>query len=181
MTSFPDSSVDRSKESLVSRTIEIGGRSKFELLDDLKRASISLNDFAIQLLESEYFPATTESRTVNTIELTVHRLGYASGATPRQIVDTATEMGLVSCPIELGPYMRLQYLDQPEGAHGVPPQTGQAPCGSITLMSESLTDDDEFPKGFYLRRIDGVLWLRGYRSGPEHIWNPDDHLVFISL
>jgi hypothetical protein len=29
-----------------------------------------------------------------------------------------------------------------------------------------------------LRRIDGVLWLRGYRSGPEHIWNQDDHFVF---
>jgi hypothetical protein len=45
-------------------------------------------------------------------------------------------------------------------------------------VSAALVEDDEFPKGFYLRRIDGVLWLRGYRSGPAHVWSPDDRLVF---
>src|SRR6476661_5482475 len=29
-----------------------------------------------------------------------------------------------------------------------------------------------------LRRIDGVLWLRGYRFRPEHIWSAGDHFVF---
>jgi hypothetical protein len=23
-----------------------------------------------------------------------------------------------------------------------------------------------------------VLWLRGYRSGPAHVWEPDDHFIF---
>jgi hypothetical protein len=32
--------------------------------------------------------------------------------------------------------------------------------------------------GFYLRRIQGVLWLRGYRSALEHIWSADDRFVF---
>jgi hypothetical protein len=46
-------------------------------------------------------------------------------------------------------------------------------------VSAPLAADDDIPKGFCLRRIDGVLWLRGYRSGPEHIWSPDDRLIFI--
>ncbi|MDA0708693.1 MAG: helicase, partial [bacterium] len=46
------------------------------------------------------------------------------------------------------------------------------------IASQILTEDDDFPKGFYLRRIKGVLWLRGYRSWPGHVWEPDDHFVF---
>ena len=51
--------------------------------------------------------------------------------------------------------------------------------GAITIASAILTEDDHFPKGFYLRRIKGVLWLRGYRSRPQHIWEHDDHFVFV--
>ena len=36
------------------------------------------------------------------------------------------------------------------------------------------------PKGFYLRHIDGAPWLRGYRSGPEHVWSAQDRLLFRS-
>ena len=54
----------------------------------------------------------------------------------------------------------------------------QAPPGSITVVSDPLIDDD-VPKGFYPRRVDGVLWLRGYVSGPNHIWQPGDRLAFL--
>jgi len=46
------------------------------------------------------------------------------------------------------------------------------------VASAPLAQDDETPKGFYLRRIEGVLWLRGYRSWPGHIWSPQDMFVF---
>jgi len=49
---------------------------------------------------------------------------------------------------------------------------------AITIASEPLTQDDDFPKGFYVRRIKGALWLRGYRAGAAHIWEADDHLLF---
>jgi hypothetical protein len=45
-------------------------------------------------------------------------------------------------------------------------------------MSPMLSPEDEFPKGFYLRRIKGELWLRGYRAGAEHVWSSGDHLLF---
>jgi hypothetical protein len=82
------------------------------------------------------------------------------------------------CPLELGPHPRLQFLDQPEGHLGHPSSKHRAPHGSITVASRPLTEDYETPKGFYLRRIDGVLWLRGYCSAPDDIWNPEDRLVF---
>ena len=80
--------------------------------------------------------------------------------------------------MELGPYLRLQYLDQPEGFFGQPLTRHRAPPGSVTIASESPVEDDDFPKGFYLHCIKGVLWLRGYRSDAQHVWDPDDHLVF---
>jgi hypothetical protein len=46
------------------------------------------------------------------------------------------------------------------------------------VISTELTEDHDVPKGFYLRRIEGALWLRGYRSGPEHVWSPEDRIVF---
>jgi hypothetical protein len=71
----------------------------------------------------------------------------------------------------------MQVLE-PDGADGKPLTHGRAPPGSITVASSPLDDSDETPKGFYLRRVDGVSWLRGYWSRPGHIWSPRDVLVF---
>ena len=95
-----------------------------------------------------------------------------------EILARAGGLGLGLCPPELGPWLRLEYLDQPEGNAGQPARPGLAPAGAITIVSAALVEDDGFPKGFYLRRSDGVPWLRGYRSGPAHVWSPDDRLIF---
>jgi hypothetical protein len=115
---------------------------------------------------------------LQTVELTVGDLGFSDGATTTQIFKRASELGLELCPLELGPYLRLEYLDQAEGYSASALQQHQAPSGSITIASEILTKDDDFPKGFYLRRINGMLWLRGYRADHLHVWNPDDHFIF---
>ncbi|MBL8516712.1 MAG: hypothetical protein JNM76_07055 [Betaproteobacteria bacterium] len=52
------------------------------------------------------------------------------------------------------------------------------PSGSLTVISPPPAEDDAVPKGFYLRKIKGVPWLRGYVSDATHVWQPDDHLVF---
>jgi hypothetical protein len=72
----------------------------------------------------------------------------------------------------------LQYLDQPEGSIGHPPSQHRAPPGSLTVASREFDVDENVPKGFYLRRVEGVLWLRGYCSGPDHMWSGTDRFVF---
>ena len=49
----------------------------------------------------------------------------------------------------------------------------------VTVASAPLCDDEEVPKGFYLRRIEGVLWLRGYQSWSGHVWSGEDTFVFV--
>ncbi|MCY1241037.1 hypothetical protein D9M72_539170 [compost metagenome] len=56
--------------------------------------------------------------------------------------------------------------------------SGRAPDGALTVASEALSRDDDYPKGFYLRVVDGQAWLRGYRCDDEHTWSPDDRFIF---
>ena len=49
------------------------------------------------------------------------------------------------------------------------------------MVSVPLDEGYETPRGFYLRRIDGVLWLRGYRADAAHLWSPEDVFVFVRM
>jgi hypothetical protein len=162
----------------ITRTVQVGGLSKAELLEALQRNAISMNESADRLFASDLFTTSETRYSVTIVERTVHELGFPQGASLAEIYTRAAALGLGLCPIEVGPHLRLQYLDQPEGAWGKPSRQYQAPYGSITIASEQLSEDDDIPKGFYLRRIKGVLWLRGYRCRPEHVWEPEDHFIF---
>ncbi len=163
---------------VIIRTVEVGGFAKSQLIQKLQQQSILMNEFADRLFADNKFTTSDTRYNLETVELTVRDLGFPDGATMGEIFQKATELGLELCPLELGPHLRLAYLDQPEGYLGNPLKQHQAPSGSITVASEILTDDHDFPKGFYLRRINGELWLRGYRADLLHVWNPDDHFIF---
>lgn len=81
------------------------------------------------------------------------------------------------CPNITGPYLRLAMAGQKSSPDSVM-SNGSAPSGSITVASASFDDDDVLPKGFYLRAVNGALWLRGYRATEGHIWSPDDCFAF---
>ena len=160
------------------RAVALGGGTKTELRGRMGRAGVALNGYAEELFASGLFVVSEKRYSLDIVEASVEGLGFPQGAVMGEILARAGGLGLGLCPLELGPWLRLEYLDQPEGNAGRPARPGQAPLGAITIVSAALVEDDGFPKGFYLRRIDGVLWLRGYRSGPAHIWSPDDRLIF---
>jgi len=179
MKSFEDYSPRPSAPSL-ARRICVGGVKKPDLLSQLGSAGVRLNEAAQALFADDRFTTAPVRSFVEIVELPISSLGFHSGTTFAQILERAVACGLALCPLELGPHFRLQYTDQPEGCLGQPPSQHRAPPGSITVTSAPLADDDT-PKGFYLRRIEGVLWLRGYRSRPGHLWDPGDVLAFARL
>jgi hypothetical protein len=162
---------------VITRTIEVGGLTNLQLFQSLQQNSILMNKYAERLLSDGKFTTSETKYRLNMVQLTVKDLGYSNGATLPQIYERAIELGLELCPLELGPFLRLAYLDQPEGDTGHNSKH-QAPSGSITVASEIVSEDDEFPKGFYLRKINGELWLRGYIADQLHIWKPSDHFIF---
>jgi hypothetical protein len=163
------------------RVVAVGGMTKGELLDRLRSNSIALNRYAEMIFDSDCFTTSKEKSRVSTIELEVQGLGFPQGATLADILATAATAGLGCCPLELAPHIRLQYVDQPEGATGQAARPHQTPPGAIIIVSAPLEEEDDFPRGFYLRRIDGVLWLRGYCAPITHIHAPDEHFLFREL
>jgi hypothetical protein len=160
------------------RLLQIGGRTRDELLEDLNSNGIKLNESAKALLTSGKFKTTETPHWIRVVLVSVRDLGFPQGAGIQAIQKSALEGKLSLCPMELAPHFRRQCQDQPEGFIGYPATQKKAPPGSITVASEPIDLDDNFPKGFYLRRIEGALWLRGYRSDNEHVWGPDDRLAF---
>jgi hypothetical protein len=152
--------------------------SKPELLRALREHGVELNAYAEALFEDDRFTTVDRPRVVPIAALSVADLGFGEGVTYAPLIARALESGLTECPLELGPHLRLQLPEQIDSADGLPLTHGRAPPGSITVASPPLDDTDETPKGFYLRHVDGVLWLRGYRSGPDHLWSPEDVFVF---
>lgn len=163
----------------VKRTIEIGGLSKDELIRKLNTNKIEMNRFGKELFADERFHVSSQRHSVKTIELTVGNLDFSEGASTVQIFDKAKELDLKLCPLELAPYLRLALMDQKEKHTDNFSKQKQAPSGSITIASEPISTNENFPKGFYIRRLNDKLWLRGYIADDLHIWNPDDHFVFI--
>ena len=161
------------------RIVSCGGTSKEALLHRLRDSGVKLNDLALSLFADGRFTASPVPAEVQVLEVSVASLGFPAGATFGPLVEGAAAAGLGLCPLELAPHLRLALLDQPEGANRHPSTQGCAPHGSITVASAPLDSSEEVPKGFYLRRIEGTLWLRGYRSWSGHQWSPGDVLAFI--
>lgn len=162
----------------ISRTVEIGGLTKSQLLKKLKQHSILINKLGVKLFDHDKFTTSEKVYRVRTVELQVRDLGFPEGATIPQVYKKAKQVGLKLCPLELAPHLRLKYLDQPEGYLGKPSYQNRSPYGSVQIASEILSENVDVPKGFYLRRIDGVLWLRGYIADDLHVLDPGDHIIF---
>jgi hypothetical protein len=163
-----------------SQTVSFGGETKGRLLERLAAAQVQINPAGLRLFSDERFCTSLQPQVVTVQLVSVGGLGLARGGVMAQIVGAAEAQGLSVCPLEVAPHFRLQLLDQDEGALGSPQTQNTAPPGSITVVSAPLSTDDEVPKGFYLRRIEGKLWLRGYTSWAGHVWQPEDLLAFSS-
>lgn len=155
----------------------VGGAAKSELLSKLRAASVELNAFALRLFDDPRFTTSSTPTAVRVRLVSVAVLGFPTGADFASLVERARASGLDLCSLELGPHLRLALPEQAEVADA-PATRGCAPPGSITVASAPLDDRDETPKGFYLRRVAGTLWLRGYRSWGGHVWSPHDVLAF---
>lgn len=162
----------------VIRHVRAGGVTKQELLARLARARVELNQSARELFTDERFTTSATPYVLETVECSVAELGLPRGGRSSNVLERARTKGLSVCPLEVGPHLRLQFTDQAEGALGHPPTEHRAPKGSITVASALLAVDADTPRGFYLRCIEGTLWLRGYRCGADHVWSPEDVFVF---
>ena len=161
-----------------SLIIEYGGISKINLLENLLHSGIKLNKFAQIIFSSEVFKTSYHSQEIEIVETSIKELGFPDGATISEISDRIESLGLAECPLEAAPSIRLKLLDQQEIVDNLVFEKNQNPPGSITIFSNPVTADDDFPKGFYLRKIEGELWLRGFVCSMDYVWKAKDRFIF---
>lgn len=154
------------------------GLGKDELRRRLAAAGVRLNPLGETLFAEPHFVPDDQPGSFRIRCITPGDLGLGSGATYGEIVARAALEGLAVCPLELAIHLRLAWPDQPEADGAYPVSQGEAPTGSLTVASEWLKGGEHGPRGFYLRRIGGEPWLRGYRAGEDHVWDAGDRFVF---
>ncbi|WP_104089648.1 MULTISPECIES: hypothetical protein [unclassified Cryobacterium] len=159
-------------------SFETGTMTRPQLREAVGKAGVQLNDWATVLLDDPIFDGP-ERETITVVEHSLIELGLEDGAVLSRIFQTAREGGLHLCPSGAAPYLRLA-LGSQRAAPDTVMSNGHAPSGSLTVAAPPLRLEAAFPKGFYIRVVDGQPWLRGYRCDDEYEWDPHDRFVFTS-
>lgn len=144
------------------------------LFHALESAGIQTNAYADLIFNHPSYTYTDAEKEISIVELTLHDLGLKNGGNFKQTEEAIQLSGYNCCPLEIAPYIRMHYRSQkparPKTENGHPPD-------SILIFSKPLADSSEFPKGFYLRNIKGILWLRAYIASDDYLWEPDTQLI----
>lgn len=166
-----------SKAKVEGLVVRVGGQSRNEVVQSLHNAGVQLNLHAETLLNHPAFDNPV-GQSLRIVERTVEQLGFEHGAVQSQVFAAAKNQGLGLCPLVVGPYLRLAMMDQVNAPDSVL-SAGRGPTGAIHIASEPVSKDVEYPKGFYLRVVDGQAWLRGYGCDDTYVWNPGQRLAFL--
>lgn len=157
--------------------LQIGPFPKSDIPRILKAHDISLNRLAELLFAHPAF-STESVNMAAAVIASLEEIGLAGGGTLQEIRQQAMKYGFRPCPVSTGLFLRLAWKDQPESQSSLLSGTHRAPDGAVTVMSDALCRDDSFPKGLYLRKVNGVLWLRGYVCGDDYAFAGDDLFAF---
>ena len=98
--------------------------------------------------------------------MTLSDLGMDNPCSFQEVVNQASTLGLRICTLCCAAFLRLQYLDQPEGPY-------------LTVASAKPEGDENYPNGFYIRNFNKILWLRGYRATDFCEWPMDNEFLFL--
>jgi hypothetical protein len=157
-TSFPEGKIKMQK-------LEIGGKSKQELVAEMKQAGINIYEYAQQMMDSPDFTTLPQKDDIDLVRLRVQDLGLKGTPTTDEVYAKASELGLDLCPAEVGPQLRLKDKDQPLGEW-------------YFIGMKQIAGRRGDPSVFYLVRNEDGLWLDDGWAFPVGKWNPDDEFVF---
>ena len=140
------------------KTLKLG-TAGLKTADDFRKAikdrGMKISDWADDILGRPTFSVAAEETEIELVLVTVAELGFKNRAARRDIYKRAQELGLELCPAEVGPQLRLQHKDQPNG-EWIPVAMEPIPDsdGSLLCVGHDVSD----------------LWLCGKYGGPDTFW-----------
>jgi len=150
------------------RAIKLGtgikdGKSFIKAIED---AGKKVSEWAKDMLGKKAFTAASQEMKVELVKLTVRDLGFAETTRYDKICERALQLGLQLCPNEVGPQLRLQYVDQPNGEW-------------IWVAMEAIRASDGDLSLFGVEHDGNDLWLNGSCADPGDLFDPDNTFVFV--
>jgi len=138
------------------KTVRIGGFQNADAIrEDIKKAGMRISSYANDILDK--IPLSLERKDINLVLL--------SGTDYKEICKRAKELGLKRCPVEVGPCLRRQYENQPDGE-------------VIVIATEPIIDYGGHEL-FHVERSGGVLWFRGPYVYLDRFWDSNHQFVFV--
>jgi len=149
------------------KTIKLG--TGLKTAGDFRRVlrddGFNLSKWAFDILGKPAFTVAPKETEVDLIKVTVGELGFKKGARQDQIYKRAKELGLELCLSEVGPQLRLQYKDQPNGEW-------------ILVAMEPILDSDGDLGAFNVEHNGSGLWLSSDFGNSYDFWRADIRWVF---
>jgi len=156
---------------LIWRIIKLG--SGLKTADDfrklLEKTRCQGSDWASNMMNrpafAESLAGVDPEEEYDLVRLTTTQLTGKNGGTTAEVFAGAERLGLKKCPAWMGPKLRSEYLNQPNGEW-------------ILIGMEPIADSDGGPLVFSVGRNGSELWLSGRWSGPDDVWDPGRRWVF---
>jgi hypothetical protein len=149
------------------KTIKLG--TGLKTADDfrkaLKASGFRIGDYANDILGKPAFIAAVKETEMELVKASVGELGFKNGANQQEIYQKAQELGLKLCPNEVGPQLRLQYPDQPNGEW-------------LVIAMEPIAVSVGFLRLFYVWHADDDQWLNSSYDYPDNSWSAGSPFVF---
>lgn len=97
------------------KTITIGNIGREKFIPTLKEHVMNVSDLSECMMKQVAFTVVSQEEQIDLVNVSAAELGFDRATRYDAICDRARECGLELCPPEVGPQLRLQYLDQPLG------------------------------------------------------------------
>jgi hypothetical protein len=152
----------------VWKTIKLGTglKSADDFRQAFKASGMKLGDWASDVLGKPEFVVSDKETELDLVVVTVKNLGFKNGATREKIYARAKELGLDLCPPEVGPQLRLQYQNQPNGEW-------------ILIGMDPIRYSDGYLHVFHVEHDDSELWLYSDYDRPGCVWDAGDRFAFV--
>ena len=151
----------------VWKTIKLG--TDLKLADDFRKALKAnghrISDWGSDILGKPAFTVATKETEIDLAVVSNADLGFKEGDCLKNTHKRALELGLVLCPNEVGPQLRLQYANQPIDEW-------------LLVAMDPIKDSDGVLRLFNVERDGYGSWLYGFIGHSDYFWHGFDRFVF---
>ncbi|MFH1749819.1 MAG: hypothetical protein ABH837_02935, partial [bacterium] len=172
---FDELSVDQERRLFFTKLLPwkiihlgTGPKTAEEFYVAIDQAGGIIGDWARAIIRGSAFSVADHPTPIDLVIITVADLGFPKGAKYRDICAQAQKVGLLLCPLEVGPLLFLLYaMDQPKG-------------GSLSIATElpSGTPPGDYIGIFSITHNDLGHILYPHCGDPDNVWQNSCQIVF---